>query len=147
MEIEKIQITEEQYKTAEKRGISRSNVNNRVHFLIKPWSVERAISEPIKDRRGSFQRWLKLAHSRGISTEAFHSRRRSGWDLERSATQPVEGKKTVVIDSDTTRSGNTTCVDCGRVKETIIDSGSLQCVYCQNILFERLRKKYGGVDT
>ncbi len=90
MNDEKPVITEEQYKIAEKNGISKKNVNNRVFGLVEPWSVERAITEPVKSRKGKYAEHLKTAHSNGISTEAFHSRRRMGWSLKDAATRPIQ---------------------------------------------------------
>lgn len=90
---EKPTITEEQYKTAEENGISRINVNNRVFGLVDPWTVEKAITTPVKSKKGKYADYLEKAHSNGISTEAFHSRRRLGWSLEDAATVPIKRPK------------------------------------------------------
>lgn len=84
-----VEITEEQYKTAKNNGISRVNVRNRMR-LPTEWTIERAISEPVKQKESRYAKWLDLAHQNGISTQAFHSRKKLGWSNKRAATNPIK---------------------------------------------------------
>ena|SRR5690625_4766232 len=91
-------ISEEHYKIAEQNGIDRENVYNRVNKLANPWSIEKAITTPVK-RKGTSKhgKWLKIAHENGIYTELFQARLRLGWPEELASTEPIEkeGKKCV----------------------------------------------------
>lgn len=83
-------LTEEDYRIAEQNGIDRMNVYNRVHNLIDPWPIEKAITKPVK-RKGTSKhgKWLKIAHENGIYTELFQGRKRLGWSDEKAATKPI----------------------------------------------------------
>lgn len=83
-------ITDEEYEIAEKNGISKGNVDQRVHAY--GWEIERAITQPIrKQRKHTYnQKYLDLAKENGISLSVYRYRvKEAGWDEERAATTPV----------------------------------------------------------
>lgn len=83
-------LTEEHYRIAEKNGISRRNVYNRVYELIDPWPIEKAITVPVRKKEGKYIEWSRIAKKNGIYNQLFHARRKRGWDLERAATEPPQ---------------------------------------------------------
>lgn len=81
-------LTEEDYKTAEKNGISRKNVNQRVDLY--DWSIERAITDPVKKRnkKDNNTRMLVIAGQNGISTSTYYRRIREGMPPRDAAMKP-----------------------------------------------------------
>jgi hypothetical protein len=77
-------ITPEQYETAERNGINKKALENRYHFL--GWSIERAITEPLKDYDS---RWRRIAEKNGIPGGTYYNRISRGWSKERAATQKL----------------------------------------------------------
>ncbi|PGE00006.1 hypothetical protein [Bacillus pseudomycoides] len=83
-------ITFEDYDKATENGISKANVYQRVH--VYGWSVERAITEPVKKRniggKYSHERMLAIAESNGISKSTYYSRLRKGMSRRDAAMKP-----------------------------------------------------------
>lgn len=85
-------IMYEHYEIAEKNGISKENVYQRVKSY--GWSIERAITTPIGSRwLGKYKGFHKTALKNGISLNSFYSRVRLGWKLEDAATKPIGTKR------------------------------------------------------
>ena len=80
-------ITPEDYKKAEKNGISKRLLEGRVY--ISGWNVDRAINEPKRqwiDRK----KWLEVAKQNGIKTETFYRRvNEYGMSPEEASTRKV----------------------------------------------------------
>lgn len=88
-------ITPEQYRIAEKNGINKRNLEQRVYTYA--WEVEDAITIPTEGRgykRGTkYDDYLKIAASNGVNYKAFHNRVHTlGWTKERAAKTPVKKK-------------------------------------------------------
>ncbi|MDR4987195.1 hypothetical protein RGU74_27245 [Bacillus cereus] len=80
-------ITDEDYEKASKNGISKSNVYQRVNEYA--WEVERAITVPVRKRKGGTNsRMLTLAERNGISKPTFFKRVKNGMDPYEAATKP-----------------------------------------------------------
>jgi hypothetical protein len=85
-------LTEEHYLIAKKNGISRPNVQQR--YDDYGWSIERAITEPIKQvKQSPWSKWKDIALKNGIYNELFHVRLKKGWLPEKAATEPITKKK------------------------------------------------------
>lgn len=67
-----IYITPEEYAIGEKNGIDRHRVYHRVNY--DRWTVERAITEPVKPNRAIYKDWEDLCKENGISYETFRKR-------------------------------------------------------------------------
>ncbi|MCI0767380.1 hypothetical protein [Bacillus sp. TL12] len=80
--------TWEQYEIAEKNGISKVNVNQRIDL---GWTIEEAITKPIRVTfRQKHDKYVKLAESNGISFITFRARVEThNWNPEEAATKPV----------------------------------------------------------
>lgn len=87
-------ITPEDYAKAEKNGVSRRNLNQRVASY--GWDIDRAVSTCVR-KETAFQpvwdKWKDLATENGVSRKSFYRRVRvSGWSEELAATVvPVPG--------------------------------------------------------
>lgn len=82
--------TLEDYKKAEKLGITKKDVDSRVYTYC--WSIEKAISTPIKvSKRSNVNRksFMLLAQKNGISSSQFDRRIRRGMSMKDAATIPV----------------------------------------------------------
>lgn len=80
-------ITPEEYAIAEKNGISRERVNNRVRSL--GWDVEKAITTPVKNY-SVWREWKGIAEKNGVRHKVFYSRiKKLGWIPLKAATTPV----------------------------------------------------------
>ncbi|HHB2093632.1 TPA: hypothetical protein ACOQ5N_004904 [Bacillus cereus] len=80
--------SEEHYKLAERRGISRKNVYQRV--VTYGWDIEEAIIKPIGGRGpGRHKGMAKVAEKNGISHHVFYYRRSKGVPLYDAVTKPV----------------------------------------------------------
>lgn len=79
-------IMYEHYEIAEKNGISKENVYQRVKHY--GWTIERAITTPIATQwLGKYKGFHKIALKNGISLNVFYARMRKGWKLEDAATK------------------------------------------------------------
>lgn len=88
-------ITPEQYRIAEKNGINRRNLNQRVNYYA--WEIEDAITIPAEGRgykrEAKYADYLKIAESNGVSYKTFYNRVHTlGWTKERAASTPVMEK-------------------------------------------------------
>src|SRR5690625_1928507 len=79
-------ITPEEYEFAEKNGIPKRNVENRVRNL--GWRKKRAITEPVKKYR-VLAPYLNIAEKNGIKRTTAIRRMERGWDIERAITEPT----------------------------------------------------------
>ncbi|WP_144513656.1 hypothetical protein [Bacillus mycoides] len=80
-------ITEGDYEKASKNGISKSNVYQRVNEY--GWEVERAITVPIRNRKGEISAgMITLAERNGISKPTYYKRIKTGMDPYEAATKP-----------------------------------------------------------
>ena len=79
--------TEGDYEIAARNGISRTNVNQRVFGY--QWSIERAITVPLQNKKGkeNNRTLLFLAEQNGISASTFYRRIRSGMSEIEAATK------------------------------------------------------------
>ena len=80
-------ITPEDFEEAEANGINREALGQRVRQY--GWSIERAKTEPIREKLFYHGNWLSVALKNGIKSETFYARINRGWDDERAATEPV----------------------------------------------------------
>jgi len=78
-------ITEQDYLTAEKNGISRQYVRNRVK---RHGDIQRAITEPVTRYRGLYAKYRQQCEAIGLSREGFDKRIRSGMKPELAAVLP-----------------------------------------------------------
>jgi len=81
-------ITEEDYKIAEKNGISRENVYQRVNTYV--WDVEDAITIPVRKRKSDegWDEWKEIALANGIDKTLYVGRvRYQGFSREDAATR------------------------------------------------------------
>lgn len=87
--------TWEQYEIAEKNGISKVNVDQRINVL--GWTLEEAITKPMRVKfRQKYKEYVQLAESKGIPLITFRARvEKHNWDPEEAATTPVMTMKEV----------------------------------------------------
>lgn len=84
-------ITPEEFKIAEKNGISKKLLINRVRNLA--WEKERAITEKPGQRR-KLKSWIEIAEKNGICEGTFLNRiKKLKWDFEKASTKPVTNRK------------------------------------------------------
>jgi hypothetical protein len=83
-------ITPEEYEIAEKNGISRKNLEDRVWTLY--WNKQKAITVPVMQRNPTpWREWKEVCEKNGISYGTFMSRiKNSGLDPEVAATKPLD---------------------------------------------------------
>ncbi|TCW59056.1 hypothetical protein EC917_101310 [Bacillus thuringiensis] len=81
--------TEKDYEVAERNGISKVNVDQRVNKLN--WSIEDAITKPIYvSFRKKYKKFVEIAEKNGISYRNFRNRVNvHKWDPEEAATTPI----------------------------------------------------------
>ncbi|MEK4711094.1 hypothetical protein [Bacillus sp. FSL R10-2780] len=85
-------ITDEEYETAEKNGISRANVFQRINE--RGWDVERAITVPVRKQKSVVNNQvLLLAKRNGISHTTLYGRIKAGMDPYEAVTKPKEHNK------------------------------------------------------
>lgn len=81
-------ITPEDYATAEKNGITKSAMEQRVYSY--GWDIDRAITQPMRESRCFQSVWDKWGHQatkNGISRAVFYSRiNTSGWSESKAAS-------------------------------------------------------------
>lgn len=80
--------TWEDYEIAEKNGISRQNVDQR---LVAGWDIRKAITEPILGCfKRKYKKYVDLAEENGIKYPTFYNRVHVyKWSLEEAATTPI----------------------------------------------------------
>lgn len=81
-------ITEEDYEIAEKNGISRENVYQRVNTYV--WDKEDAITIPVRERKSDegWDEWKNTAIENGIDKRLYISRvRYQGFTRKDAATR------------------------------------------------------------
>ncbi|MEW9166609.1 hypothetical protein [Bacillus pacificus] len=81
--------TEKDYEIAARNGISKANVNQRVYGYH--WSVERAITEPLQNKKGkeNNRHLVCIAEKNGISASTYYRRiREEGMTEIEAATKP-----------------------------------------------------------
>ncbi|PEQ09136.1 hypothetical protein [Bacillus toyonensis] len=85
-------ITDGEYEIAEKNGISRVNVFQRVNE--HRWNVERAITEPVRNSRGIVNNQISLQAKRnGISHTTLYKRINEGMSPYEAVTKPKKHNK------------------------------------------------------
>lgn len=88
-----VYITDAEYAIAERNGISKANVYNRVNHL--GWSVERAITESIRKPDAVRMKYLQLAKKNNISATLYCNRLKEGWGYREAATTPKIDSKDI----------------------------------------------------
>ena len=83
-------ITPEEYETAEKNGVSKDLLEQRLRRLN--WSRRRAVNETPK-KHGDHKYWYGIAKGNGINYNTFTSRISRGWEPERAATEAACSRK------------------------------------------------------
>lgn len=83
-------ITDEDYATAEKNGISRRAVWYRVHD--KGMDIDTAITLPMRSRE-DMKEYTEIAEEHGVPRAVFYNRKHRGMDLLEAATKPVMNRK------------------------------------------------------
>lgn len=80
--------TWEEYEIAEKNGISKGNVDQRINL---GWTIEKAITKPIRVTfRQKYAEFIKLAESNGIAFLTFRARvEKHNWTPEDAATKSI----------------------------------------------------------
>ncbi|MDA1920692.1 hypothetical protein [Bacillus cereus group sp. BcHK140] len=83
--------TDEDYKIAARNGISKANVNQRVYGYH--WSIERAITEPLQNKKGkeSNRSLVCIAEQNGISASTYYRRIREEGMTEIEAATKSKG--------------------------------------------------------
>ncbi|MFT4140172.1 hypothetical protein COJ38_21490 [Bacillus cereus] len=81
-------ITDEDYEKAAVKGITKTNVYQRVHTY--GWSIERAITEPLRSKgnQGKHGKMMIIAESLGISPSTYFRRIRNGMTPKDAASKP-----------------------------------------------------------
>lgn len=81
-------LTDEHYAIAEANGIPKKLVDYRYYYSYNKWTIERAITEPVKCTRQFQSEWDEMkdiASSNGISRQHFGQRMRRGQSKEEAA--------------------------------------------------------------
>jgi hypothetical protein len=80
-------VTPQDYESAEKLGISKENVYQRVH--VYNWPVKRAISQPLcKVNAYGWKENKHIAKQNGVPYRTYIGRVTSGWSQEDAASTP-----------------------------------------------------------
>ncbi|PFS53508.1 hypothetical protein COK41_29010 [Bacillus cereus] len=92
----KVVPTEEDYKVAARNGISKANVNQRV--FTYDWSVERAITDPLQNKKGkeSNRPLVFIAEQNGISASTYYRRIREDGMTEIEAATKLKGHEAFI---------------------------------------------------
>jgi hypothetical protein len=85
------ELNEENFKIGQGNGISRKNVIQR--YANYGWTIERAITDPVKQPKGIWNEWKEICKQNGVSNELFNIRMRKGATPEQAATVPPEKKE------------------------------------------------------
>ena len=78
-------ITPEEYEIAEKNGISKRLLNERVR--VNGWGKKRAITTPVRKQK-KYDGFIRVALMNGISRTTFYMRVYNGEPLDVAATRP-----------------------------------------------------------
>lgn len=81
-------ISDEDFKVAENNNIKRNTVIKRVRYANPPWSVEDAITIPVK----KYGNLPEISEARGHKSSLFYVRVSDGWDPEEAAYTPPGSK-------------------------------------------------------
>lgn len=87
-------ITDDEYNEAQKNGISRVLLNNRIR--IKGWGKKEAMTTPLRKSRNLDEYYKKIAMENGINLETFANRIKLGWSNEKAAKTPVMDPREVL---------------------------------------------------
>lgn len=79
-------LTPEHFEIAEKNGISRDRLQQRVYQ--QNWSIERAIAQPMIKPKNIWKDWQELAEAHGVCMNTFYYRVRAGREPREAATAP-----------------------------------------------------------
>lgn len=85
-------ITDEEYKIAESNGINKRAVYQRVNY---GWSIQRAITQPLKKLKRHSPEALNRANSVGVSRAAYYNRISLGWSIEKASSTPIMTKEDI----------------------------------------------------
>lgn len=95
-------ITPNDYDTAERNGINKGALEQRVRS--HGWDIEKAITVPLRISKAFepiWEKWQHAATENGVSKKLFHSRIRTrGWDEEEAATVPSLNKRRSTVFSE-----------------------------------------------
>ncbi|USK57173.1 hypothetical protein LIS82_12190 [Cytobacillus solani] len=80
-------LTDQDFETAEKNGISKENAYQR--FYRYGWSKRRTINAPVKVYTNPWQKWKAIAESNGISERLFRRSVATKWEPEHAAMEPI----------------------------------------------------------
>ncbi|AFU16932.1 gp38 (plasmid) [Bacillus thuringiensis MC28] len=86
-------ITPDEYKRAEKNGISRCTLNGRVR--VSMWDKEKAITEPLTHKDSQWSRWKEVAKKHGVGYQTYYHRVKRGLEPFEAATRPVMEKEQI----------------------------------------------------
>lgn len=81
-------LTDEDYAIAEANGIPKKLVDYRYYYSYTKWTIERAITEPVKCTRQFQSEWdevKEIATANGITRSLFGNRMRKGESKEQAA--------------------------------------------------------------
>lgn len=88
-------ISPEDYAEAEKNGISRARVYYRRYN--EGWSLQRAITEPVRGYKDSgWNQWCDIATRNGVTYGLFMDRKAKGKSAEEAACTPPLKKREVI---------------------------------------------------
>lgn len=103
MDVYNFYITPDEYKIAERNGISRHTLDMRIRELA--WDKQRAITEGPQQKNDRTE-FVKIAQANGIEPRLFYNRVSRGMNPHRAATQPKQCKKTWHKEMDKRRRAN-----------------------------------------
>jgi hypothetical protein len=89
-------ITPEEYEEAERNGISKELLENRIRNMY--WDKRRAITQPKRPRNIILTKeQCKTARENGISSKLIYSRTKQlNWSIEKAITTPIATKTEVL---------------------------------------------------
>ena len=84
-------ISDEDYIVAEKNGINKNNVQNRVYRW--GWSIKKAVSIPVVNRKRNkypvTKEQKEIAFNNGILRQTLYHRLKRGMSIEQAITMPT----------------------------------------------------------
>jgi len=83
-------LSPEDYKKAEKNGISKQLLDDR--FYQKNWNKKRAVSQPRRDPN-KHRKYIQRAKNNGINLNTYRLRVARGWSMQDASTEPPTSKK------------------------------------------------------
>lgn len=84
-------ITYKDYEVAEKNGISKSTLDNRVYQLA--WDIDTAITKPIRTKENVIAPYLSIAEKNGVKENTVRRRIERGWSIEKAVSTPTYSNK------------------------------------------------------